>query len=193
MKYPEDKVDPQPCTDAIIAARERGVPVAEITRLTGVRPATIRDLIEGKVKDPRFITRRTSDRIFQGLESDLSRDLRPNSLVDIKRSRQILHSLIAQGWTLEHCKHIIRNNTSHKAGGIMSVTRPGKRYVTKQTEDLCIWLANQIGDRTGPATVSATKMRNRGIFPTKHYGLKGDLLVFTLTKEQKALLERVQS
>lgn len=35
-------------------------------------------------------------------------------------------------------------------------------------------------------------MRNMGYFPNKHYSMKGDLIVSTLSPDQRAIYERVR-
>lgn len=128
----------------------------------------------------------------KGLEDDMDRDLLPGTRIDVKKSQQIIRSLCAQGWTQQHQKYIIENNLNQPGGVILHVMRSERKYTVKHIEDRLIWLANAIGDRQGPSKIISVKMQNMGYFPLKHYNLKGDLIVSTLSAEQRAQLKSVQ-
>lgn len=149
--------------------------------------------------DPSATTiwRRTSTKICRALsdvvDDPSKRDILDHQNVDPTRTQQIIHSLNAQGWTIPHLVYIVENNTGLSAGGLLSATRQGKKYVNQITEDKAEWLARQIGDGIGPSRVTRLKTINRGYFPLRHYNLNGKLMPVTLSAEQRAILESVQS
>lgn len=201
-----------PSDEAIQRVREmirrRKLSREEMARMTGVSSFTLGRLARPKIKsggqylrDPRTpptITRRV-DTAVAGLyakvfaDDETPRDMVPGSLVPVKKSKQIVYSLCAQGWSIEHLSEIIKNNTGESGQVLSSLRDKARKYVTKRTEDKVLWLARAIGDRTGPSKNNAAKFRKRGYFPLRHYNVYGDLMPTTLSREQRAILESVQS
>lgn len=103
----------------------------------------------------------------------------------------MVKSLAAQGWTFGHQRDILYNNLGVNAGFIQSVCMSTNTNCYAGNEAHIKWLVRAIGDASGPSARSMTIMKNRGVFPTKHYNLKGDLIVSTLSPQQKQFIKRV--
>lgn len=179
-----------------------------MARLTGVSSFTIGRLARPKIRQgdryvrnprtPPTVTRRV-DTAVAGLytrvftDDELPRAMIDGSLVPVKKSKQILYSLCAQGWSIQHQADIIFNNTGESGQNLTSLRDRSRKYVTKKTEQKMLWLAKSIGNRTGPSVQNIAKFRKRGYFPNRHYNIHGDLMPTTLSAEQRAILESVQS
>lgn len=190
--FDTDLVACGPAIDAVKAAVERGIGTTEISRLTDTSTDTIWRLKHYRKPDD-LMTRKTRKKILAGLEDPDARSIHPRGLVPKKRTAQIVHSLCAQGFTLDHQAFIVENNTGTDGDPVSWATRSDHEMLRKETQDKAEWLARVLGDAKGPSSLTAKKTQRRGYFPLRHYTGTGDLLVNTLSAEQKAIFRRVQS
>lgn len=187
----DDLIDPADAIEAINRAlNEWDLSIREVARLTGLPHDTISMIRRGKRKR---ITRRISNTIIRSLQNEHSRAIQENTRVPAQWSAQMVRSLIAQGWTMQHQRDILQNNLGISAGFIPSIGRGTNQMCYARHEENVKWLVRAIGDASGPSLRSMTIMKNRGVFPTKHYNLKGELIVSTLSVEQRASYKRVRS
>lgn len=190
MKYDCDLLDVEPYREMLrVAKTQRRMTFPEMGRLTGIDPKRLNMIENGKTKR---IQRKTANAIRSGLADPDRRAFGDRALVPVKlRHRQIVLSLCAQGFTIAHQSEIIQNNGVGNGTIVYNVSRQPKAIMhsLKQLE----WLAQAVGNATGPSTRSIQQMRNRGVFPLRHYNLEGKLLVRTLSPEQRRCWERVQS
>ncbi len=192
--FPTDKVNPGRARQIILDAKRRGLSYAEIGRLTGLNWENI-ERIAGIHKDRKAQTiyRSTELAVVKGLTDEYRRSILPQSLVSDKKSRQIIRSLGAQGWTSTHLDDILFNNTGY-TGSICQHTIRNKRLsMRKENEDRILWLADTLKTAEGPSKTLRTRSRNLGYFPLKHYNIHGDLIEDSLSREQKAFLQNVRS
>lgn len=184
---PYDHVDPAPYIAIIEAAHKRGMSYAEMARVTGLTSEMLRF-----TKKKRFIYLSTAQKIAK-LRNDEVRALRSHSLLPAKKGIQVLHSLGAQGFSHRHVAWIVENNLRVPGNNIPNLNKADRQYITKKTMDILLWLEKEIGAKQGPSAISRSKQLNRGYFPLKHYNVNGDLMLNTLTPEQKVLYRSVQS
>lgn len=177
-------------------ARKHGATFAELAVMTGIRAEQLQSLVNStpRRKSPGRVRRATANKIMEGIPDYDSRTFLPTSKVPLDKARQICASLSAQGWTCDHQREIIeRHHPGMTASFVHHLTAEGRTGLLKKNEDLMLWLEKAIGNKIGPSKKGATYMTNRGYFPTRHYNAYGKLIKATLSREQKAILERVQS
>lgn len=185
IQFDNDLIDPTPAREAIAVARQNGLTIEEIVRLTQYSKPALYRLDSGFTKR---IRRDASKRIITALSDSNNRDISPTSWVDATWTRQMVYALMAQGWSKPHLRDILRNNrgVNGKFLGIV-VAKPYVKQTREQNRLDMLWLVSAIGNRSGPNIALAGYMRKRGYFPVKHYTSEGKLIPQTLTKEQKAL------
>jgi hypothetical protein len=182
--FPDDLIDPKDARELITAARARGMTFNEIGRLTGLPKERVRKIHKNET---RRVRRDTVDKIYRGLGDPDNRALLDGSLVDPHWTKTMIYALGAQGWSKLHLQDILRNNQDTSGEFINVITRyRGERQIYYRSEKQMKWLVRAIGDKTGPNKCTATKMRKRGYFPTKHYDGEGNLIRGSLNREQRA-------
>ena len=176
------------------AVRNHGRSLRDISRQTGVSHTTLAKLLKSSLRDEWVvsITYRNHKALVQGLEDLDEKNLLPGSPVSVKRSRQLVLSMCAQGWSQTHQRHIIENNLGVSGFCVEHVRREKSQRISKEIEDRIVWLSQAIGDRIGPSQLLITRCRNWGYFPLKHYSLKGDLIEATLSQEQQQYIKRIR-
>lgn len=189
--FESDRVDARPAVLVLKAAQRRGMSASEITRVTKLDRSTIDRLLHSSRKKQNTCWRSTDIAIRTALADPENRAPVSRTHVSAKRSKQIIASLRAQGWSIAHLRDIIVNNSNHSPWAIHKLSRDSKEYVEKSTEDLVLWLANAIGDRIGPSSSTAKRAFNQGHFPNKHYDGVGDIIASSLSPEQRQQLRRV--
>lgn len=190
-----DRIPAGPVIKRVTDARANGATFSELAQMTGLRKTYLQALTKSRPsrKQPVTVQRRTFEKIMKGIPEYDSRVFLPTTIVPRTKAIQICHSLSAQGWTMNHQRDIIENNTEHSGEFIKHIAEGRRTGILKKNEDLMLWLEKIIGDKTGPSKYASTYMTNRGYFPLRHYTPQGKLNKSTLTREQKAILERVQS
>ncbi len=184
--FDNDLIDATPTRKLLLKALEMGLTDRDVEVMTKVSIDTFARIRRGTGKK---VYRYTANAITDGLV-DLDIPLRhPMTLVDSSWARQMTLSLAAQGYTFQHQRDILQNNLGKSGGFIASLNKSKTMYY--QNVELMRWLVRAVGDSTGPSVAHAKRMQSRGIFPTKHYNVNGELIRTTLTKEQKALIESV--
>jgi hypothetical protein len=190
IQFDIDLIDPAPSRELLLAAQEHGITDRDLEKLTGLRRETFSRI---RLQQPKQIRRSTAVAIRRALaDIDGPVERHPMTLVDSKWVRQMAISLCAQGWSRQHQRDILKNNLGVDGGFIQSRSKdaaPVKTYY--KNEQHMKWLVRAIGERMGPATATAKRLQNKGIFPTKHYNIYGDLIKTSLSKEQRAILESV--
>jgi hypothetical protein len=189
MKLPTDLIEPANAKKLLKQLLRDGYTQKELQQLTGINSKTLTDLRTGA----RPKIQRKVESALERVQEESPRYFEPYTNLPAKKSRQILKSLMAQGWSLDHQRAIIEKNRDHPAGFLHNLTRNRTKYIWAINALQMQWLEKMIGDREGPSQTLKTKMYNRAIFPTKHYSLKGDLIVSSLSAEQRAKLKSVQS
>ena len=162
-------------------AIDAGITDRDLELMSGVDRASFSRI---RRKQSNKVLRRTAVAIAKALEDADMSERHPMTLVDAKWMWQMSQCLTAQGWTRQHQRDILKTNLGVD-GGFITSKQPKQTYY--KNEQHMKWLLRAIGNRVGPATASAKKMQKWGVFPPKHYNVHGDLVVTTLTKEQKAL------
>lgn len=193
--FPYDMVSGKEAATLVqTAVRRYGYTAREVGRITGTGSPTIQKLLRSSLRDEHAVTvtYRVHQNVVKGLTDCDERNLLPGSLVPIKRSQQLVRSMCAQGWSQQHQLEIIEKNLGQSGYCILHVMRSGTSRITKEVEDRIVWLSQAIGERVGPSQILITKYKNWGYFPLKHYSVKGDLIVTTLSPEQRAIHERLR-
>lgn len=188
MTFPEDLIDASETRELLAEAQKLGITDRDLEKLSGISRESFSRV--RLAKSPR-IKRITANRIAEALSNMDIAERHPMTLVDATWTHQMVLSLVAQGWTMQHQRDIILNNRGEKAGFIRSRSSYMPEKVYYKNVQTMRWLVRALGDGQGPAKATAKKMQKRGIFPVKHYNYRGDLIPQTLTKEQRAFLESV--
>lgn len=182
-KFDCDLVPADTARNMVLEARDRGLTYPEISRLTGVEKNTLGRLIW---QNRKLVTRRIERQIMRGLQDPDARSIAPNSLVPITVERQMVRSLMAQGWTCMHLYGIIQQN-GRGSGSIVKqlLDKPNYKYARAEKLANVYWLVEVIGDKLGPSLQNRAKLPKKGVFPLKHYDSEGKLDVRTLSDEQR--------
>lgn len=186
--YEIDLVNPEEACKLIWDAWSvRGLTFRQIGIMCGLEKETIRFIYHQKSKRIKRITR---DKIIKGLSPGTRIVHDDGTLVDAAPHRWMLRCLVAQGWRFSDLEDILREH-DRPCGWVRNLREAKQTHysTTKQIR----WLADYIGDRHGTSSQSASRMRQRGIFPLIHYTENGKLIVSSLTEDQKELYRRVQS
>ncbi len=188
VEFPGDLLPAGETRSLLKRAMKRGLTQTEITRLTGVTRPTLWRILNGHPT----VRRSTANTLHRVLVDDENRHIRPGTRVPTVRPRHIIRCLEAQGWSLDHLEEIIENNLGVSGSCIDSPLRQDRKTITAVNAKKIDWLYENIGDRVGPSKSLITKMMNRGFFPSKHYNANGEILVSTLSPEQRDALARVR-
>lgn len=172
------------------AIQWKWVRLTELQQWTGIGRPALTAIRDGKTKR---IRRHNADAIQKAIENRDMTPLKGMTRVSSKRACAIALGLCAQGWTLEHQREILQRHRNVSGGFILSITQKKYHHTYAVNEEHMEWLAKTIGERQGPSRQSKYQMKARGIFPVKHYSLKGDLIVQSLSADQRAIRKRVQS
>jgi hypothetical protein len=156
---------------------------SEISRLTGIT----KQQVLAAATTRKHVTRKT-DRLIRQAISD---EFRATLTVPVTPyHRQIIQSLAAQGWSKPHLKDILLNNGRIEgAHAPFLVMDKSRTLVEKATVENLEWLVMVIGEKVGPSTRLIAQMRNRGVFPLKHYYANGKLNGRSLTAEQRRYVQ----
>lgn len=186
--HPSDLVSPERCEKLIWDAYSvKGMTIADISRITTLKKQTISSLFHG---DRKYVTRATEEKIAGALDRDhVTRVHEPMTLVDAAPHKWILYALHAQGWRERDIELILKRNGKHT--GFVRHVKDGRGQIQWRTAQALQWLAEYIGDRKGPSRQTAAAMRKRGYFPLIHYSETGNLLVSSLTPEQRQFIQRL--
>lgn len=177
--------------DHVNRARKNGVTLREIAVLCGIDRNEIQRISRSPKK--KSVRRSTYKKVMEGLVDTDLRAYQPTTMVPIKKALQVSNSLSAQGWSKDHQKDIVNNNTDATGQFIRHLAAPDRAMIQKQHEDIMLWLEKVINTKVGPGKKCKTWARKNGYFPLKHYDAYGDLSVRSLSAEQRAIYRRVQS
>lgn len=189
-QFPTDMVPREPARVILMRLSKLGYSQNELVRLTGCNAKTFTRIRHRR--GSTFVYRKVYDALVAVYNED-QRSFEPNTEIPAKKSRQIIKSLAAQGWTYDHQMEILRNNRDINAGFLKVTVRNRTKYIRAINAQHIQWLGKTLGEQLGPSESGRVHMRARGFFSQKHYSMKGDLIVSTLTPEQREFYKSVQS
>lgn len=183
----QDLIDATETRKLLLRAQECKITDRDLEMLTGLTRESFTRIRSGKSSRVRRETATLISRALADMEVVKRHDM---TLVDGRWSRQMQLSLCAQGWTRQHQRDILKNNLQSSGGFITSRRIDGSKVYYKNVKQMK-WLVRAIGERRGPATALAARMQTRGVFPAKHYNVYGELIVSSLTEEQRSYIAGV--
>jgi hypothetical protein len=188
VTYDSDRLDPEIAVKLIWEASSvRGLTYIQIAEKCGIARATVSDLYHQRRP---YVLRGTQDKIVAGLSDDRPPRYTKGQKVLKDDFSWMVRSLQAQGWRREDLIQMLKDAGRPRGFFRHYDTVP---LLTRQSAKQILWLAETIGDRRGPSSLTAKRMLARGFFPLIHYTENGELIESSLTPDQKAMLRRVQS
>ena len=171
------------------AHHDLGIPLNEIARVSGVTKHSIFRIYHQK---NRTVEASTEERILTayGPGAKITRSLSYTHPVPWEPHAWKVYALLAQGWTLNHLKAILKA-AGRPHGFLNNVNDPHRPNTSVQSIEQVDWLVEKIGDRHGPSNINRTYFQGRGMFPLIHYTEDGKLIRASLTSEQRARVRSV--
>lgn len=187
-QYSTDRIDPEEATKLIWeASAVRGLAHWQIAEICGIARQTVSDIYHQKRP---YIERVTHDKIVASLTGDIRTPRTAGQKVLKDHYSWMIRCLQAQGWRRTDLIQMLKDNGRPRGFFRHYDTVP---LLTRQSAKQIVWLAETIGDRRGPSSITAMRMQKRGYFPLIHYTENGEIIESSLTPDQKACFRRVQS